>query len=86
MTLESPGVVELDTSDVLGLRALYGNAEPTRVLPGRAQNSVCVLVPDARATPWGFHNVTFVDMTGVPGPTVSMGKMSKLRRSGPHLC
>ena len=35
VTLDSPGVVELDTSvvhDVLGLRARYQNAEPTRVL------------------------------------------------------
>ena len=43
VNLESPGVVELDTSvvpDVLGLRALYDDAEPIRVLPGMAQNSV----------------------------------------------
>ena len=40
-------VIELDTSvvpDVLDLRACYQNAEPTLVLPGRAQNTrtVCV--------------------------------------------
>ena len=37
--LDSPGVVEQDTSvvsDVLGLRARYQNAGPTGVLPGRA--------------------------------------------------
>ena len=34
-----------------------------RELPGRAQNSACVLVPDARAMPRGFHDVTLVDMT-----------------------
>ena len=61
MTLESPGVIELDTSVVPNV--LYENAELTRVLPGRAQNSACVLVPDARATPRGFHDVTLVDMT-----------------------
>ena len=52
MTLDSPGMVELDTSvvpDILGLRVHYQNDEPTQVLPGRAQNSVCALVPDARA-------------------------------------
>ena len=79
-------MVELDTSvipDVLGLRVRYPNAEPTRVLPGRAQNSVHVLVPDARATPWGFHDVTLVDMTGETGPTVSMEEMSNLRRQWP---
>ena len=43
VNLESPGVVELDTSvvpDVLGNRALYEDAKPTQVLPGKAQNSV----------------------------------------------
>ena len=43
VNLESPGVVELDTSvvlDVLGLSALYDDAKAIRVLPGRAQNSV----------------------------------------------
>ena len=58
VTLDSPGVDELDTLvvpdvPVLGLRVHYQNAKPTLVLPGRAQNSVCVLVPDARATPRG---------------------------------
>ena len=79
--LESQGVVELDTSvvpDVLGLRALYEDAEPTRVLPGRVQNSVQVLVSDARAKPLGFH-----DMTNVSGPAVSMADMSHLQRQWP---
>ena len=79
VTLDSPGTVELDTSvvpDVLGLRVHYQNTEPTRVLPGRAQNSVCVLVPDDRATARGFHDVTLVDMTSETGPTVSIEVMS----------
>ena len=86
MNLESPGVVELDTSvipDVLGLRVLYEDVKPTRVLPGKAQNSVRVLVPDARAKPRGFHDVTLVDMTNVSGPAVSMADMSHLRRQWP---
>ena len=86
VNLLSPGVVELDTSvvpDVLGLRALYENAEPSRVLPVWAQNSVRVLVPEARATPMGFHDVTLVDLTGVSGLPVSMGEMGDLRRQWP---
>ena len=54
VNLKSPGVVELDTSvfpDILGLKAHYDEAEPIPVLPGRAQNSVRVLVPDARGKP-----------------------------------
>ena len=43
VTLDSPGVVVLDTSavpDVLGLQSHNDDVEPARVLPGRAQNSV----------------------------------------------
>ena len=89
VNLESSGVVELDTSvvpDVLGLRALFENAEPTRVLPVRAQHSVRVFVPEARATPMGFHDVTLVDLTGVSGLPVSMGEMATSGDSGPLLC
>ena len=83
VTLDSPGVVELDTSVVWGLRTRNQNTGPTRVLPGRAQNSVCVLIPDVRAAPRGFHEVTLVDMTGETGPEVSMEEMGLLRRQWP---
>ena len=59
MTLDSPGVVQLDTlvvPDMLGLRARYDDAAMIRVLPGRAKNSVRELVSDARAAPQGFHD------------------------------
>ena len=69
---------------VLGLRTLYGDAEPVRVLPGRAQNSVRVLVPDARAKPQGFHDVTLQDMTNVTGPAVSTAERCDLRRLWPQ--
>ena len=86
VNLDSPGVVKLDTSvvsDVLGLRAHYQNARPTRVLPGRAQNSVCVLIPDVHAVPRGFHDVTLVDMAGETGPEVLKEEMGYLRRQWP---
>ena len=54
VTLDSPGVVVLDTSyvpDVLGLRTHDADAELVRVLQGRAENSVRVLIPDAIAGP-----------------------------------
>ena len=47
VNLESPGVVKLDTNvvpDVLSLKAFYDNAETVQVLPGRAENTVRVLV------------------------------------------
>ena len=80
--LESPGVVKLDTSvvpDVLGLRAFYDDAESVWVLPGRAQNSVRVLVPDARVQAQGFHDMKLQDMTNVTGPAVSTVEMCDLR-------
>ena len=86
VTLDSPGVVELDTSvvsDVLGLRVRYQNAGPTRGLNVRAQNSIRVLAPDARAVPLGFHDVTPVDMAGETGPEVLMEDMCNLRRQWP---
>ena len=70
VNLDLPGVVVLDTSavpDVFDLRARNNDAEPTRVLPGRAQNSVRVLMPDDRAAPWGFHDATIVDLAGATG-------------------
>ena len=33
-------------------------------LPGRAQNSVRVLITDDKAAPWGFHDITLEDMAG----------------------
>ena len=86
VTLDSLGVVVLDTSavpDVIGLRARNNDAEPTRVLPGRAQNSVRVLIPDDRAAPWGFNDATLVDMAGATGPSVSKDELSSLRRQWP---
>ena len=91
VTFDSQGVVELDTlvvSDVLGLWVRYQNAGLTRVLPRRDQNSVCVLVPDARAVPRGFHDVTLVNMAGETGPEVPMEDMYNLdmyNDSGLHL-
>ena len=57
VTLESPAMVELDTSvvpDMLGLKKLYGNAEPTRVLSGRQEQCPCARTrrqSDARRVP-----------------------------------
>ena len=83
--LNHAGAVVLDTSaipDVIRLRARDNDAEPTQVLPGRAQNStsVWVLIPDDRAAPWGFHDVTLVDMAGATGPSVSREELSALRQ------
>ena len=86
VTFDSPGVVVLDISavpDVLGLRACNDDTQPARVLPGRAQNSVQVLIPDDRAAPWGFHGVTLVDMSGATGSPVPKAELSIFGGSGP---
>ena len=86
MTLDSPGVVVLDTSavpDVLGMRARNDDAESARVLPGRVQNSVQILIPDDRAAPWGFHGITLMDMAGMTTPPISKEELNTLRRQWP---
>ena len=73
LDLELPCVVKLDTSvvsDVLVLKAFYNDTEPVRVLPGRAENVVRVLVPDARAEPRGFQDNSQEDQTTEFGPAV----------------
>ena len=88
MTLDSPGVVVLDTScvpDVLGLRTRNANAELVRVLPGRALDCIRVLIPDANAVDGGFHDVALVDMANAIGPTVPVGDLGLLRRQWPVL-
>ena len=63
--LDSPGLFVLDTTyvpDVSGLRTQYPDAEPVKVIQVRAQECVCVLIPDAKVTDRGFHDVTLADM------------------------
>ena len=63
VTLDSPGVFELDTThvpDALGLRTRYPNAAPVNVLLGRAKGSVQVLMPEAKGTDRRFHDVTLL--------------------------
>ena len=86
MTLDSPGVFVLDAAyvpDILGLRTRYPDAEPVKVLQGRARESVCVLIPDAKVTDCGFHDVTLVDMASADEPVVLMGDLCLLRRQWP---
>ena len=74
VALDSPGVVVLDISyvpDVLGLRTRNSDAKLVRVLPRRAQDSVGILIPDAKAVASGFHDITLIDMAdaaGLPSP------------------
>ena len=85
VTLTSPEVVMLDTLvilDVLGLRTHSGDAGWT-LLPGRAPNSVRVIIPADRATARRFHDVTLVDMSIETSPIVSMEEMGTLRRQWP---
>ena len=81
VTLDSPGVVVLDTTcvpDVLGLRTRDADAETVQVLPGRVRASVRVLIPDANVVDRGFHNVTLLDMADAVGPAVPVGDLCLL--------
>ena len=81
MTLDLHGVFALDTTyvpDVLGLRTRYPGAEPVRVIPGRARESVRVLILDVRVTDRRFHDVTLVDMASEDEPIVPVGDLCLL--------
>ena len=63
------GVVDLDTSimpDVFGLRAFDHREPVVRMLLGEFENMVQVLVPDATATPVGFHDVLLENLSNTP--------------------
>ena len=76
VTLDSPGVIVLDTTcdpDVLGVRTRYADAETVRVMHGRARESVRVLIPDTNVADRGFDDVTLLDMAEAIGPAVHVG-------------
>ena len=62
------GVVDLDTSivpDVFGIRAFDAQEPVACVLPGDFRNWVCVLVPDAAATPMDFHDIVLEELSSM---------------------
>ena len=67
---------------VLGLRICDAD-ELVRDLPGRAQDSVRVLILDTNAGASDFHDVILVDMADTSGPPVSVGDLGMLRRQWP---
>ena len=76
VTLDSSGVYVLDTTyvpDVLGLRTRFPDAGTVKVLQGRAQESVRILIPDDKVTVRGFHDVILVDMASAVKPVVPVG-------------
>ena len=67
--LSSPEVLPLDTTvipDVFRLHAFDDRASLVRVLPGSFRNTVCVLFPDDRADPGGFHDVFMENLSNTP--------------------
>ena len=89
MGLDMLGVVDLDMSimpDVFG-RGTFNHREPVaRVLPGDFSNKVRLLVPDATATPVGFHDVMIENLLNTPdyhARLVSARDITSLRRNLP---
>ena len=64
------GTSEPITPDILGLRTRDSKADVVWVLPGRAQNSIRVLIPVDRAASLGFHDVMLDDQTSESGSIV----------------
>ena len=67
----------------LGLRTRYPDAAPVKVLRGRAQESVRVLIPDMKRSDRGFHYVTLVDMVYADVPVVHVTDLCLLRCQWP---
>ena len=65
---------------------IYPEYPPGGVLPGRALDSVRVLITDANVVASGFHDVTLVNMADAVRPTVPVGDLNLLRRQWPGLC
>ena len=55
-----------------------------RVLWGRTEGSVRVLIPDAKELDREFHNVTLLDMADAVEPVVPVGDLGLLRRQWPN--
>ena len=66
--------------DVIGLSGRWSEAAGCRILQGRDERSVQVLIPDSRGLERDFHDVTIVDMGDLPEVPVSMDDFSLLRR------
>ena len=82
--LDSVGVVDLDTvPDVLCLTGQRPEVAVVRVLQGRDERSVRVLITDPRVLDSGFHDVTIVDMEDSAEPAVSEDHLSLLRLQWP---
>ena len=88
VTLDSAGVVVLDTKsvlDVLGLKNRDTDAETVRVLAGRALECVRVLIPDANVVDSGFHDVTLLDMADAVRSSVPVVDLCLLQQQWPAL-
>ena len=84
MDISSEGVVPLrNIPDVIELVGRREGAAECHVLHGRDVRSVRVLVPDCRGVDQNFHDVTIVDMGGVPESSVSIPELSMLRQQWP---
>ena len=89
--LSSLGVVDLDTSivpDVFGLRAFDSREPIYRMLPGQFPNELCVLIPDAGATPVDFHDIIMSDLRATPewrARRIMPSDVTSLRRSWPKI-
>ena len=82
--LTSSGTVPLrNVPDVVGMSGRRDSATESRLLQGRDDRSVRVLVPDCRGLEQNFHDVTVVDMGDLPESKVSIPELSELARRWP---
>ena len=69
-----------EIQDVFGLCDRRPDAAGVRVMLGRDERSVRVLVPDLRVLENGFHDATIIDMGDMAEPAVSENDLSLVQR------
>ena len=81
MTLGSAGLYDLDTKcipDVLNLRAQRPEAAVVKVISGKDNQSVRVLIPGEHVGYQGFHDALIHDMVDADAPYVAVSDLSAL--------
>ena len=72
-----------NVQDVFGMVGRCDSAKESRILQGRDERSIQVLISDSRGLDQNFHDVTVVDMEDLPESHVSITELSELATTWP---
>ena len=74
--------------DVFGLRAFDSREPISRMLLGQLPNELCVMIPDAAASPVDFHDIMLSDLRATPvwrARRIMPSDVTSLRRRWPKI-